>query len=239
MAGLPFSAGGLRAARPPRASCSRQWSRVKGENWRLRMGEQTKTESPMCRDVLSQHVFRTNAVFSAVRNKQSAPTICYEEASIPFPMLAEWLAVDHGSGSPEPFRQLCWRALPHGQSGIDIGLEVRRKHVYRARKFEGRDEGEPRGHDLPVLLDGHRGFRPPAAAAWRWGGGPGEPQSGTAMTRTATTGRLNPLSCSSSTGSVTMRPSTAALARWLSRISPGPAASLSREARLTTFPIAA
>ena len=56
--------------------------------------------------------------------------------------------------------------------------------------------------------------------------------------RTATTGRLKPFSCSSGTGSVAKCSSTAACARWLTRISPGPAASLSRCARMTALPIA-
>jgi hypothetical protein len=54
----------------------------------------------------------------------------------------------------------------------------------------------------------------------------------------ATTGRLKPFSCSSGTGSLRTRSSIAASARWLIRISPGEAASLSRWARMTTLPTA-
>jgi hypothetical protein len=68
---------------------------------------------------------------------------------------------------------------------------------------------------------------------------PGHPQSRRSTTGTTMAGRLNPLSRISREDSVTTRSSTAAWTRWLTRISPGAAASLSREARITTVPIAA
>jgi hypothetical protein len=57
-------------------------------------------------------------------------------------------------------------------------------------------------------------------------------------TRWAITERANPFSVSSPTGSASTRSSTAANARWLTRMSPSRASSQSREARLATGPTA-